>query len=68
MANKGQFIERRNEGDYAIRQDGSKRASDVQPTQREAIERAKEMRPNAPIHVERVRDTSGGNRDKWRKA
>jgi predicted RNase H-like HicB family nuclease len=67
MAEKPQYIERRPEGDYAIRQAGSQRASDVQPTQQKAIERAKELRPNAPLHVERVRDTSGGNRDKWRK-
>ncbi len=67
MANKGQYIERRDQGDYAIRQAGSQRASDVQPTQQKAIERAKEMHPTAPLHVERVRDTSTGGRDKWRK-
>lgn len=70
MSNKNKdqvYIERRDEGDYAIRRGGSDRASAVEPTQREAIERAKEMVPNAPIHVERVRDTSVGSRDKWRK-
>lgn len=60
------FIERREEGDYAVRRPGSGRASAVLPTQAEAIERAKEMDPSAAIHVERVRDTNRGGRDKWR--
>lgn len=61
------FIERREEGDYAIRRPGSERASDVRDTQAEAIERAQEMDPNATVHVERVRNTDAGSRDKWRK-
>lgn len=61
------FIERRPEGDYAIRRPASERASGVEPTQREAIERAREIAPNTAIHVERVRNTSVGGRDKWRK-
>jgi hypothetical protein len=64
---KSIFVERRDEGDYAVRQPGSKRASAVEPTQAEAIERAKEINPDAAIHVERVRRTSGGHPDKWRK-
>ncbi len=61
------YIERRDEGDYAIRRPGSKKASDTRPTQAEAIERAVEIEPDAAIHVERVRDTTKGSRDKWRK-
>lgn len=62
------FIERReDEGDYAIRRPDSDRASGIADTQREAIERAREMDPNATIEVERVRDTNRGGRDKWRK-
>ena len=62
------FIERReNEGDYAIRRPGSDRASGTADTQWEAIERAREMDPDATIEVERVRDTNRGGRDKWRK-
>lgn len=62
------FIERREkERDYAIRKPGSDRASGVESTQAEAIERAREMDPNATIEVERVRDTNRGGRDKWRK-
>lgn len=61
------FIERRPEGDYAIRKPNSERASDVLPTQEEAIERARELNPNADILVERVRHTDQGHPDKWRK-
>ena len=60
------FIEQREGGDYAIRRPGSERASGVEQTQREAIERARQMDPNATIHVQRVRNTNVGGRDKWR--
>jgi uncharacterized protein YdaT len=62
------FVERRPEGDYAIRKAKSERASDVLPTQAEAIERAKELNPGSSPVVERVRNTPGGKPDKWRKA
>lgn len=61
------FIERRPQGDFAVRRRGSERASDVLPTQREAVERARELRPNGTIFVQRVRDASVGGHDKWRK-
>ena len=62
------FIEKREkEGDYAIRRPGSDRASAIESTQADAIERAREMDPNATIEVERVRHTNRGGRDKWRK-
>ena len=61
------FIERRSQGDYAIRRPGSDRASGVEQTQAEAIERAGEIASNATILVERVRNTNVGRRDKWRK-
>ena len=61
------FVEQRDGGDYAIRRPGSDRASDVLPTQREAIGRARELNPRGRVLVERVRDTSVGGRDKWRK-
>jgi hypothetical protein len=61
------FVERRPQGDYAVRKPDSERASDVLPTQAEAIERARELgHGNAPL-VERVRHTTTGNPDKWRK-
>ncbi len=61
------YIERRDDGDYAVRRDGAKRASAVESTQADAIERAREIDSDAAIHVERVRNTSNGSRDKWRK-
>jgi len=62
------YIERRAEGDYAVRRAGADRASAIEPTQKEAIDRAREMNPGVAPHVERVRDTEAGGRDKWRKA
>ena len=61
------LIERRSQGDYAVRIPGADRASTVVATQREAVERARRMSPNGTILVERVRDTNRGTRDKWRK-
>ena len=68
MAKDGEqlYVERRPQGDYAVRRPGSERASDVLPTQREAIERAKELEPNSTPMVERVRTTDVGHPDKWR--
>lgn len=68
MTDKRFFIEKREqEGDYAIRRPNSERASDILPTQKEAIERAKQIDPSATIFVERVRHTDNGDPDKWRK-
>jgi len=61
------FVERRPQGDYAVRKPNSDRASAVTPTQGQAIDRARQLNPEAAIHVERVRNTTGGNPDKWRK-
>jgi len=60
------FVERRPQGDYAVRRPDSERASDVRPTQAEAIERAQAME-HSEILVERVRYTDRGKPDKWRK-
>jgi len=60
------YVERRPQGDYAVRRPGSQRASAVEPTQREAIDRAKELQPNSTPMVERVRKTDVGHPDKWR--
>jgi hypothetical protein len=67
MAKEELFIERRPQGDYAVRRGGAERASAVEPTQAEAIERAKEINNGGPVLVERVRNTDVGHRDKWRK-
>lgn len=67
MKNKKElYVEQREEADYAVRRPGADRASAVEPTQEKAIERAKEIEPDAAIHVERVRHTEGGHPDKWR--
>jgi hypothetical protein len=68
MPDKRIYVERRAEGDYAVRRANSERASAVAPTQAKAIERARELEPNSSPHVERVRHTSVGSPDKWRKA
>jgi len=68
MVDKKIYVERRPEGDYAVRKPGADRASAVEPTQKKAIEKARELNPGVAPHVERVRNTSVGGRDKWRKA
>lgn len=61
------YVEQRPQGDYAVRRANSDRASAVLPTQGKAIERARELSPGTSPLVERVRHTSIGNPDKWRK-
>jgi len=66
MTDKRVFIEqRREQGDYAVRKPGSERASVVRPTQAEAIDWGR--RQGADIFVERVRNTTNGSPDKWRR-
>jgi hypothetical protein len=67
MAEKKIFVERRDQGDYAVRRPNSERASAITPTQGQAIGRAAQIAPNARVLVERVRNTSVGGRDQWRK-
>jgi len=62
------FVERRPQGDYAVRRGDAERASAVAPTQAQAIERAREINPDRAPLVERVRNTNVGSRDHWRKA
>ncbi len=65
---KHYFVEQTDDLRYAVRAKGSKRATDILDTQREAIDRVDELNPNDRPDVERVRDTQNGGRDKWRKA
>jgi Uncharacterized protein conserved in bacteria (DUF2188) len=60
------FIEQRKDGRYNVSRPNAERASAVTDTQAKGIAKAREMDPNATIHVERVRDIGPG-RDKWRK-
>lgn len=67
MSNNNLFVERRPQGDFAVRRANSERASAVRSTQAEAINRARQLNPDAAIHVERVRNTTQGGPDKWRR-
>lgn len=67
MGNKDLFVERRHQGDFAVRRANSERASAVAPTQAKAIEKAHKLEPEAPVLVERVRYTNRGKPDQWRK-
>ena len=55
------FVEQRPEKDYAVRKGNSERASAVLPTQKEAIERARELNPGHSPDVERVGTRTGEN-------
>jgi hypothetical protein len=61
------FVERRPQGDYAVRRPGTEKAIRVSSTQKEAVERARELSPSGSILVKRVRGTATGSPDKWRK-
>ena len=66
MSNKDLFVDgvtRR----LAVRRANAERASAVAPTQAKAIEEAQKLEPNATVLVERVRHTSVGKPDKWRR-
>ena len=67
MAKLELYIEKTKTGEYAVRIPGSERASAVRRTQAEAIERARQMYPDAIIYVERVGVRFIGGRDRWRK-
>jgi hypothetical protein len=67
MSDKRIYVEKTKDGDYAVRKAGAEKASAILPTQKEAIERAKELTPGISPHIERVRHTSKGSPDKWRK-
>jgi len=62
------FVERRDNGDYAVLRENAERASALASTQKEAIEIAKRLEPNSSPDVERVRHTKNGGPDQWRKA
>ena len=67
MSNKDLFVERRHQGDFAVRRANSERASAVAPTQAKAIEKAHKLELDATVLVERVRYTNRGKPDRWRK-
>ncbi len=67
MSDKRLYVEQRPSRDFAVRRPNSKRASAIEPTQAKAIERARELGGGAKPHVERVRRTTHGKPDQWRK-
>jgi len=67
MSKEKIFIERRPDNQYAVTKLNAERASALLPTQRQAIERAKEISPFSRPDVERVRHTSKGKPDQWRR-
>ena len=60
------FVTRRPDGRYNVLRPDAQRPSAVTDTQREAINRAKEIEPDAAIHIQRVRSNPPGP-DKFRK-
>jgi len=62
------FIERRDDGKYEVKHAHDRNPGIVRDTQREAIDAARRRYPGSRPDVERVRNTTGGHRDKWRKA
>jgi hypothetical protein len=66
VSNDKFFIEQRPDGRYNVSRPNADRPSAVTETQAEGIARARELNPDAAIHVERVRNIGPG-RDKWRK-
>jgi Uncharacterized protein conserved in bacteria (DUF2188) len=63
---KHYFIEQNADGKFAVRAKGSKRASALTDTQKQAEALVKKLNPNDKPNVERVRNTRGGGRDQWR--
>jgi Uncharacterized protein conserved in bacteria (DUF2188) len=63
---KHYFMEETKDGCYAVRAKGSKRASGLRDTQKEARDFAKQLNPDDHADVEHVRNTKGGVRDQWR--
>lgn len=60
------YIEQRPDGQFSVKRPNAERASTVTPTQKAGIEWAREHGDPKP-HIERVRETSKGGPDKWRK-
>jgi len=67
MSKENIYVERRPDGNYAVERPGAIRASAIEPTQWQAIQRAKEIAPNIRPDIERVRHTNRGKPDQWRK-
>jgi hypothetical protein len=67
MSKNQLFVEQRDQGDYAVRRPNSQRASAICETQAEAIDRARDLGPDAQILVEWGRRALVDKPDQWRK-
>lgn len=65
---KAPKIEKRDDGTYAVKRTGKKKASAVTATQAEAIARARVLEPGAGPIVKRERKSPAGKKGTWRKA
>ncbi|HZQ42359.1 MAG TPA: DUF2188 domain-containing protein [Acidobacteriaceae bacterium] len=63
---KHYFIEENEDGNFAVRANGSQRASRLADTQKEAEKLVKQFNADDKPDVERVRNTKAGGRDQWR--
>jgi len=65
---KAPKVVKRDDGTYAVKRAGKKKASAVTATQTEAIARARALEPSAGPIVKRERKSPAGKRGTWRKA
>jgi hypothetical protein len=63
---KHYFIEKNDEGKFAVRAKCSQRASRLADPQKEAEDLVKQFNPDDRPDIERVRNTKTGGRDRWR--
>ena len=67
MSKNDEFFIEKHENGYAAVRPNAQRASAVEGTQKAAIARAFEISSTATVHVARVRHTSAGHPDQFRK-
>jgi hypothetical protein len=63
---KHYYIEQTADGRFAVRANGSEKASAVFDTQQAAIAHVRLLNSDDKPNIERVRKTKGGRPDKWR--
>lgn len=61
------YVEPHHGGGFSAKLPHARRASAIEPTQARAIATVRQMHPDAAVHVARVRHTSRGNPDQYRK-
>jgi hypothetical protein len=66
MSKKQLFVERRRDGEYNLLRGSDKNVVGRFDAQKEAIDAGRRIASDHSVLVERVRNTTGGKRDKWR--